>query len=108
MLAIIYVICQRPRCNKCEYDGYDYTASCPTEQRHHITPETSVLSGQLCGQHLPEKAEKFAFLFNVISSDVVVYMMYTVNLCAIYKYGRLVLLICWNVVIGVKKKDVLE
>jgi hypothetical protein len=29
-------------------------------------------------------------------------------LCAIYKYGRLVLLICWNVVIGVKKKDVLE
>jgi len=38
ILAIIYVICQCPRCNKCEYDGCDYRASCPTEQRHHISP----------------------------------------------------------------------
>ena len=36
---------QRPRCNKYEYDGYDYAASCPTEQRHLIIPEMSELCG---------------------------------------------------------------
>jgi len=52
---------QRPRSNKYEYDGYDYRASCPTEQRHLIIPEKSELSGQLYGQHLPEKQRNLLY-----------------------------------------------
>jgi hypothetical protein len=44
-----------------DYDDYDYGVSSATEQRHLISPETSVLSGRLYGQHLPEKQRNLLF-----------------------------------------------